>query len=163
MKVVASPGRSFLRFLIQDEVLVLIDRVLERIFEKDPQSSMVINIMAFNFETMRHLRTLNNMHIAGKLWETVLDAIDEELTFATSEIPEQTKYFLDPIVKLFSLGVVHFHSLQRGGSTADWLDYLMEDEAVAIIQELDFKLIHSLEALCNDIKQVFQVLPYINT
>ncbi len=34
---------------------------------------------------------------------------------------------------------------------------------MTIIQELDFKLISSLEALCNDIKEVFQVLPYINT
>ena len=163
MNIVATPGRSFLRLLTHDEVLVLFDRVLVRIFEKDPKSSMIINIMAFNFDTIRHLRTLNNMSIAGKLWETVLDAIDEELTFAASEIPEQTKYFLEPCVKLFSLGVANFHNVQSGGSTADWLDFLLEDEAVTIIQEVDFKLIHSLEALCNDIKQVFQVLPYINT
>ena len=100
MKIAASPGRSFLRLLTRDDVLSLFDRVLVRIFEKDPQSSMVINILALNFETMRHLRTLNNMPIAGKLWETVLDAIDEELTFTTSEIPEQTKYYLEPFVKL---------------------------------------------------------------
>jgi hypothetical protein len=163
MNIIATPGRSFLRLLTRDEVLVLFDRVLVRVFEKDPTSSMIINIMAFNFDTIRHLRTLNNMSIAGKLWETVLDAIDEELTFATSEIPEQTKYFLEPCVKLFSLGVANFHNVQSGSSTADWLDFLLEDEAVTIIQEVDFKLIHSLEALCNDVKQVFQVLPYINT
>ena len=163
MKIVASPGRSILRILTYDEVLVLFDRVLVRIFEKDPQSSLVINVMAFNFDSIRHLRTLNNMSIAGKLWETVLDAIDEELTFATSEIPEQTKYFLDPFVKLFTLGVAHFHLVMSGDSTADWLDFLMEDDAVKIIQELDYKLIQSLEALCNDIKQVVQVLPYIKT
>lgn len=124
---------------------------------------MVINVYAFNFKSIRHLRTLNNMSIAGKLWETILDAIDEELTFATSEIPEQTKYFIEPIVKLFSLGVSQFHCIQSGGSTADWLDFLMEDEAIHIIQELDYKLIDSLESLCNDIKQVVQVLPYIKT
>lgn len=163
MKVVASPGRSFMRLLTRDEVLNLFDRVLVRVFEKDPLCSTVINIYAFNFHSIRHLRTLNNMPIAGKLWETVLDAIDEELTFATSKIPEQTKYFVEPIVKLFSLGVSQFHCIQRGGSTADWLDFLMEEESVKIIQELDFKLIDSLEALCNDIKQVVQVLPYIKT
>jgi hypothetical protein len=61
------------------------------------------------------------------------------------------------------LGVAHFHSVLSGSTTADWLDFLMDDEAVTIIQELDFKLIRSLEALCNDIREVFQVLPYINT
>ncbi len=93
----------------------------------------------------------------------MLDALDEEATFAMAEIQEQTKYFVAPLVKLFSLGVSHFHIRQSGGSTADWLDFLMEDEAVKIIQELEFKLIDSLEALCNDMKQVVQVLPYIKT
>lgn len=93
----------------------------------------------------------------------MLDALDEEATFAMADIPEQTKYFVAPFVKLFSLGVSHFHIRQSGGSNADWLDFLMEDDAVKIIQELDFKLIDSLEALCNDMKQVVQVLPYIKT
>jgi len=163
VKVIATPGRSMMRLLTRDSVLEIFDRVLVRVFEKDPLCSMVINIYAANFETLRHLRTLNNMPIAGKLWETVLDAIDEELTFATSEIPEQTKYFIEPFVKLFSLGVAQFHSIQRGTCSADWLEFLMEDEAVSIIQELDFKLIESLEAICTDIKQVVQVLPYIKT
>lgn len=152
-----------MRLLTNDEVLSLFDRVLLRVFDKDPVCSTVINIYAFNFNSIRHLRTLNNMSVAGKLWETVLDAIDEELSFATSEIPEQTKYFIEPIVKLFSLGVSQFHLIQSGGSTSDWLNFLMEDEAVEIIQELDYKLIDSLESLCNDIKQVVEVLPYIKT
>ncbi|KAL7550468.1 hypothetical protein ACHAWF_013694, partial [Thalassiosira exigua] len=163
MKIIASPGRSVMRLLTRDEVLSLFDRVLVRVFDKDPLCSTMINIYAFNFDSIRHLRTLNNMSIAGKLWETVLDAIDEELTFATSEIPEQTKYFIEPLVKLFSLGVSQFHFIQSGGSTADWLDFLMEDEAVEIIQDLDMKFIDSLENLCSDIKQVVQVLPYIKT
>ena len=96
MRIVASPGRSLIRLLTNDDVLVLFDRILVRVFEKDPLCSMVINIYAFNFESFRHLRILNNMSIAGKLWETVLDAIDEELTFATGDIPEQTKYFIEP-------------------------------------------------------------------
>jgi len=64
MKIVASPGRSFLRVLTKDEVLVHFDRVLMRIFEKDPHYSMVINIYAFNFESIRHLRTLNNLSVS---------------------------------------------------------------------------------------------------
>lgn len=36
MKIIASPGRSILRLLTHDDVLVLFDRVLVRIFEKDP-------------------------------------------------------------------------------------------------------------------------------
>ena len=107
--------------------------------------------------------TLGSVSIAAKLWETVLDAVDEELTFASSDIPEQTKYVIEPFIKLFSLGVSQFHIIQRGGSNADWLNFLMEEEAVQILQELDYKLIDSLEALCNDVKQVVQVLPYIKT
>ncbi|KAL9189680.1 hypothetical protein ACHAXT_009355 [Thalassiosira profunda] len=163
MKILASPGRSLMRLLTNDGVLDLFDRVLVRVFEKDPICSQVINIYAFNFDSVRHLRTLNNMSIAAKLWETVLDAVDEELTFASSEISEQTKAFIEPCVKLFSLGVAQFHLIQSGGSNADWLDFMMEDEAVGILQEVDYMLIDSLEALCNDIKQVVQVLPYMKT
>ena len=163
VKMIATPGRSLIKLLTNDDVLVLFDRVLVRVFEKDPLCSMVINIYAFNFESVRHLRTLNNMSIAGKLWETVLDAIDEEINFATGDIPEQTKRFIEPFVKLFSLGVAQFHIIQRGGSNADWLDFLMEDDAVKIIQELDYKLIDFLNGFCSDIKQVVQVLPYIKT
>ena len=50
MKIIASPGRSILRLLTFDEVLALFDRVLVRVFEKDPLCSMVINIYAFNFQ-----------------------------------------------------------------------------------------------------------------
>ena len=163
MKIMASPGRSVLRILTYDEVLDVFSRILVRVFQKDPVCSMMINIYAFNFQTIRHLRTLNNMAIAGKLWETVLDAVDEELNFAMSEIPEQTKYFIEPLVKLFSLGVAKFHSIQSGGVNADWLDFLMEDEAVKIIQEMDMKFIDCLDAFCKDVKQVFEVLPYIKT
>ena len=163
MKIVASPGRSFLRLLAADDVLELFDRVLLRVFDNDPECSMMINIHAFNFRSLRHLRTLNNMTIAGKLWETVLDAIDEELTFVTSELPDQTKYFIDPFIKLFSLGVAKFHSIQSGDSNADWLDFLMEEDAVKIIQDLDMKIIDCLDSFCKDVKQLFEVMPYIKT
>jgi len=163
MKFLASPGRSFLRVLTFDEVLNSFDKVLVRVFEKDPVCSMMINIYAFNFHSVRHLRTLNNMAIAGKLWATVLDAVDEELNDKVSEFPEQVKYFLEPLVKLFTLGVAKFHKIRAADSNADWLDFLMEDDAVKILQELDMKFIDCLDAFCKDVKQVFEVLPYIKT
>ncbi|KAL3796710.1 hypothetical protein HJC23_010010 [Cyclotella cryptica] len=163
MKIIASPGRSFLRLLASDDVLELFDRVLLRVFDNDPECSMMINIHAFNFRSLRYLRTLNNMAVAGKLWETVLDAIDEELTFVTSELPDQTKYFVDPFIKLFSIGVAKFHSIQSGDSNADWLDFLMEEDAVKIIQDLDMKIIDCLDSFCKDVKQLFEVMPYIKT
>lgn len=163
MKILASPGRSFLNFLASDDLLELFGRVLLRVFDNDPEASMMINIYAFNFESLRYLRTLNNMAISAKLWETILDAIDEELTFHLSEIPEQTKYFVEPFIKLFSLGVAKFHSIQAGNTNADWLDFLMDEDSVKIIQELDMKLIDGLDAFCKDVKSLFEVMPYIKT
>ena len=125
--------------------------------------NVLITVTFKNGALIIYPRTLNNMAIAGKLWETVLDAVDEELNFAVSEFPEQAKYFVEPLVKIFSLGVAKFHRIQAGGIAADWLDFLMEDDAVQLIQELDMKFIGSLDAFCKDIKQVLEVLPYIKT
>lgn len=163
MKIVATPSRSLLKLLTHDDVLDHFDRVLLRVFEKDPLCSMTINIFATHFYSVRHLRYLNNMSISGKLWETVLDAVDEELNFAISTIPKQTQDFLKPFVKLFSLGVSQFHDIQSGAVTAEWLDFLLEDESVKIIQELDRRLIDFLDSFCRDVKTIFEVMPYIKT
>jgi hypothetical protein len=164
IKILAAPGRSVLRLLTSDDILELFDRVLLRVFDHNQECSMMINIFAFsNFRSMRDMRTLNNMAIVGRLWATILDACDEELSFVMSEIPESQKYFLDPFVKLFSLGVAKFHCIQSGRSNADWLDFLMEEDAVKIIQDLDMKLIDCLDSFCKDVKQLFEVMPYIKT
>ena len=163
MKILASPGRSFLRLLAADDVLELFGRVLLRVFSHDPECSMMINIYAFNFESLRYLRTLNNMAISAKLWGTILDAIDEELSFILSEIPEQTKYFVEPLIKLFSLGVAKFHCIQSGDSNADWLEFLLEEDAVKLIHEMDLKIIDCMDAFCKDVKQLVEVMPYIKT
>lgn len=163
MNFVTKPGRSLLKLLTLDDVLDGFDRVLVRVFEKDPVCSMMINIFANQFYSIRHLRYLNNMAISGKLWETVLDAVDEELSFATSEFPEQTQDFLKPFVKLFSLGVSQFHGIQSGAVSGEWLDFLLEDESVKIIQELDGRLIDFLDSLCRDVKTIFEIMPYIKT
>lgn len=163
MKIIATPGRSILTLLTKDDVLDVFDRVLVRVFEKDPVCSMMINIFANHFYSIRHLRYLNNMAITGKLWETVLDAVDEELSFATAEFPEQTQDFLKPFVKLFSLGVSQFHRIQSGAVSGEWLDFLLEDESVKLIQELDGRFIDFLDSLCRDVKTIFEVMPYIKT
>ena len=163
MNIAATPGRSILKLLTNDDVLNIFDRVLVRVFEKDPVTSMMINIFANHFYSIRHLRYLNNMAISGKLWETVLDAVDEELSFATAEFPEHTQDFLKPFVKLFSLGVSQFHSIQDGAVSGEWLDFLLEDDSVKIIQELDGRLIDFLDSLCRDVKTLFEVMPYIKT
>ena len=85
MKIVASPGRSILRVLTTDEVLVHFDRVLMRIFEKDPHYSMVINIYAFNFESIRHLRTLNNLSVSGCLFVYALRESSLAIIFFSSD------------------------------------------------------------------------------
>ena len=162
LKLLATPGRSLLKLIMSDEVTEIIERVLVRVFEKEKDASQVINIYSWNFRTLRHLRILNNMPISGCLWALVLDAADEEFTWAVSRAPASTRDYIVPVSKLFSLGVARFHELYNSeeNCSTDWLDFLKEDEAVEIIQELDFSLMLSLENLCKDVKEMMQVLPY---
>lgn len=162
LKILATPGRSILKLFTNDEVLEIIERVLVRVFEKEQDASQVINIYAWNFRTLRHLRILNNMAISGVLWAPVLDAADEEFAWAVSRAPAATRDYFVPVSKLFSLGVARFHQLYQSEDhvSADWLDFLKEDEAVKIIQELDGALMLSLKNLCKDVKEMMQVLPY---
>jgi hypothetical protein len=162
LKVLATPGRSILKLFTNDDVLELIERVLVRVFEMEKDASQVINIYSWNFRTLRHLRILNNMAISGVLWAPVLDAADEEFTWAVSRTPSATRDYIVPVSKLFSLGVARFHQLYQSEEhvSADWLDFLKEDEAVKIIQELDQALMLSLKNLCKDVKDMMQVLPY---
>jgi hypothetical protein len=124
---------------------------------------MMINIYAFNFDSLRHLRTLNNMPISAKLWGTIFDAVEEELISILTEVPDQTKYFVEPLIKLFSLGVAKFHCIQSGDCNTDWLDFLLEEDAIKIIHELDMKVIECLNNFVTDVKQLFEVMPYIKT
>ncbi len=162
LKVLATPGRSLLRLLMNNEVLDLIERVFVRVFEKEKDASQVINIYSWNFRTLRHLRIFRNMAISGGLWAPVLDAADEEFTWAVSRTPAATRDYVVPISKLFSLGVARFHQLYKAEEnvSSDWLDFLKEEEAVKIIQELDGALMLSLKNLCKDVKDMMQVLPY---
>ena len=162
VKVLATPGRSLLKLLMNDEILEIIERVFVRVFEKEKDACQVINIYSWNFRSLRHLRLLNNIAISGGLWAPVLDAADEEFTWAVSRTPAATRDYVIPVSKLFSLGVARFHQLYKSEEniSADWLDFLKEDEAVKIIQDLDAALMLSLENLCKDVKEMMQVLPY---
>jgi hypothetical protein len=91
-----------------------------------------------------------------------IDAADDEFAWAVSRYPEQTKEYIRPVSKLFSLGVARFHEIHQSDSSVslDWLDFLKEDEAIAIVQELDKALLQFLKRFCKDVKEMMYVLPY---
>jgi hypothetical protein len=103
---------------------------------------------------------LKDFTIAGKLWIPILDAANEELNWAVLSMPENARDLMVPLSNLFSLCVAQFHKLGAGDLTADWLNFLMEDKAVELINEIDMKLILAVEAACKDVKKVMVVLPY---
>lgn len=162
LKILATPGRSILKLLMSNDLLEIMERVFVRIFEKENDASLTLNIYSWNFRTLRHLRILNNIAISGGLWAPVLDAADSEFTWAVSRTPTATRDYIVPISKLFSLGVARFHQLYQSEDniSTDWLDFLKEHEAVKIIQDLDAALMLSLKNLCKDVQEMMQVLPY---
>jgi hypothetical protein len=42
----------------------------------------------------------------------------------------------------------------------DWLDFLLEDDAVRIVHDIDIKLILALEAFSRDVKEMMAIVPY---
>jgi hypothetical protein len=162
IKVLATPARSALSLLTNDDILEVIERVLVRVFEKEQDASQTINIYSWTFRTFRHLRILNSIQIVGNLWAAILNAADEEFAWAVSRTPQNTQEYVKPISKLFSLGVARFHELHHSDSSvsADWLDFLKEDEAIRIIQDLDGALLLFVKNFCNDMKDMMYILPY---
>lgn len=162
IKVLATPARSALSLLTNDDMLELIERVLVRVFEKEQDASQIINIYSWTFRTFRHLRILINIAVVGNLWAAILNAADEEFSWAVSRTPKNTQQYIKPIAKLFSLGVARFHELHSSDSSvsADWLDFLMEDEAIEIIQDLDGALLLFVQNFCSDMKDMMYILPY---
>ena len=94
------------------------------------------------------------------LSQFIIDAADEEFSWAVSKLPEEAKMYILPISNLFSLCVSQFHKNDKCVLQHDWLDFLMDDEAAEIINDLDMKLILALESFSCDIKQTMVVLPY---
>eukprot|EP00536_Pseudo-nitzschia_multiseries_P014949 jgi/Psemu1/291736/fgenesh1_pg.795_\ len=160
LQLFAAPRKATLGFFLQDWVLEVLERIFVRAFSKDEVASRMLSIHCSNFTTLRRFRMLKDFTIAGKLWIPLLNAADEEFSWAVSKLPSNAQEYLSPISSLFSLCVVQFHKMDEGDLTKDWLDFLMEEEAADIIHDLDMKLILALESFSRDIKDTMVVLPY---
>jgi hypothetical protein len=160
VQCIAAPRKSLLRLLVEDSVLDTIERVLVRVFDKEEVASQMLSIHASNFHTLRQFRMLKDFTIAGKFWMPLLDAADAEFSYMVSKIPPGAQEYMLPISSLFSLCIVQFHKIDEGDLTKDWLDFLLQDEAVKIIQDIDMKLILALESFSRDVKEMMVILPY---
>ena len=160
VQCIAAPRRSILKLFLHNEVLDVLERILVRVFHKDDVASQMLSIHASNFHTLRQFRLLKDFTVAGKLWMPFLDAADGEISSIVSIMPENAQDLLIPLSSLFSLCVVQFHKIGEGDLTTHWLDFLMEEEAVAIIHDIDLKLILMLESFARDVNEMMVVLPY---
>ena len=167
LKLVASPHRSLLKILMRDDTLELIERLFVRVFQKDQEAALMLSIYASNAKSLRHLRMLKNMPVSGKLWGPLLDAMVEEFCIIVDSMPIESRTFVDPMSRLFTLGVANFHKIRKGdviaGMSSHWLDFLASEDAVEIIQELDLKLRDSLDRFYRDVRSVMEFLPYYST
>lgn len=160
LQLLAAPRKSLLKLFMLDGVLDILERILVRVFSEDEDASRMLAIHASNFYSLRHFRMLKDFTIAGKLWIPLLDAADAEFSWAVSRMPENAKELMSPLSSLFSLCVVQFHKIGQGDLTKDWLDFLLEEEAVSIVHDINMKLILALESFSQDIKEMMVVLPY---
>jgi hypothetical protein len=160
VQMMAAPRKAILRLFLQDSMMDILERILVRVFSNHESASRMLIIHSSNFQSLRQLRMLKDFTIAGKFWIPLLDAADEEFSWAVSTLPENAKEYLCPLSSLFSLCVVQFHKIYNGDLTKDWLDFLMDDEAVKIVHEIDMKLILALQSFSRDVKETMLVLPY---
>ena len=160
LRSIASPLRSLLKVFLLPDVLDLFERILVRVYCREEEASRILTIHASNFHSLRHLRMLKDFSVAGRIWIPLLDAADEEFSWVVSQLPEQSKEFMCPLSNLFSLCIAQFHKINAGDLSKDWLDFLLEDEAAKIIQDIDMKLILALESFSRDVREMMTVLPY---
>ena len=163
LKWLASPRRSLLKMIRNDSTLELLQRIFDRVFRNDPAASVMIAIHASNMTSIRQLRMLKDFTISGKLWIPMLDAADQEFSWVVSKMPDKSHSIMVPLSKLFSLGVAQFHKIEEGDLTADWMDFLMEEEAIRLIHEIDMELILQVESFSKDVQEVMVVLPYYSS
>jgi len=156
----ASPRRSLLRLLCQPDVLDFFGRILVRTYGDRPETVRMLTIHAVSFYSLRQLRILKNFAIAGGIWMPLLDAANAELESLVLDLPENSKEYLVPISKLFSLCVSQFHKINAGDLSTDWLEFLLEEDSVKLIQEIDIKLILALQSFSKDVQEMLTVLPY---
>ena len=150
------PSRSARR----DEVLELFERILVRAYNKEETVTQMLTIHAANFHSLRQLRMLKDFSIAGRIWIPLLNAADEEFSWLVSNLPENSKSIMCPLSNLFSLCVAQFHKINAGDLSKDWLAFLLEEESVKIIHEIDMVLILMLESFARDVREMMNVLPY---
>jgi hypothetical protein len=161
IQCLASPKRSVLKLFLEVGMLNTIERILVRVFRDEDGAARMLSIYSSNFQSLRQFRMLKDFTISGKkFWQPLLDAADAELTWIVSGMPESTKEYMSPLSKLFSLCVAEFHNISVGDLPKHWLDFLMEEEAVSLIHDIDIQLIRSLESFSRDVKEMLVVLPY---
>jgi len=160
LQSIASPRRSLLKIFRREDVLELFERILVRVYCREETVSRILTIHASNFHSLRHLRMLKDFSVAGRIWIPLLDAADEEFSWVVSHMPESSKEFMCPLSSLFSLCVAQFHKINAGDLSKDWMDFLMEEDAVRIIQDIDMKLLLALESFARDVREMMVVLPY---
>jgi hypothetical protein len=160
VQLIASPKRSLLKLLRKDDVLEFLERILVRVYCREDSASRMLTIHASNFKSLRHLRLLKDLSVSGRLWIPLLDAADEEFSYVVSKMPENAKEVMCPFSSIFSLCVAQFHKISSGHSTKDWLDFMLEDDGVRIIHDIDMKLILALSSFSRDVKDMMVVLPY---
>ncbi len=90
----------------------------------------------------------------------MLETAHAELAWIVSQMPDnRLRYFAQQVCKIFGLGIIHFETI-KSGEPGDWMDFLMEEKAVELIQDIDREIFSMVENFCNDIKATFEVLPY---
>ena len=106
------------------------------------------------------LETQTAPQITANLWTHILETAHAEFTWSVSRMSDnQFRYFGKQACKIFALGILHFKTL-RSGDPGDWMDFLMEENAAQIIQEIDRKVVSMIESFCNDVKATMEILPY---
>ena len=162
MKWIAAPRRTLLQLLKRDDILDLLERVLVRCFGNKEEETQMLNIYAFNFHSFRQMMVLKNMAVASSLWLQLAETAHNEFTWFVSRFPDNHLRELGTqLAQLFGLGILHMRSIFSGrADAADWLDFLMEANAIQIIQEMDQKIVSVVEEVCNDIKSTLDVMPY---
>jgi hypothetical protein len=160
IQAMAAPRRSVLKLFCRDDMLELFERILVRAYYKEEVATRMLTIHAATFHSLRHLRILKDFSVSGRIWIPLLDAANEELSWFVSTLPENSKGIMCPISSLFSLCVAQFHKINDGDLSRDWLAFLLEDESVQLIQEIDMLLILALESFSRDIQEMMTVLPY---
>ncbi len=160
IQAMAAPRRSILKIFCREDMLELFERILVRAYYKEEVATRMLTIHAATFHSLRHLRILKDFSVSGRIWMPLLDAADEELSWFVSTLPDNSKGIMLPVSRLFSLCVAQFHKINDGDLSKDWLAFLLEEESVQIIQEIDMLLILGLESFSRDIREMMTVLPY---